>query len=52
MKENRLTGLDIIYIKRLIEWITDHADYGDIYELCDELKVSPDWFDQYYEWEE
>lgn len=47
-----MTARDEIYIKRLIEWITDHADYGDITELCDMLKVDEEWFDQFYEWEE
>lgn len=41
---------DKVFIERLIEWITSHADYGDITELCEELKVSEDWFEQFYEW--
>ena len=43
---------DEVFVKRLIEWITNHADYGDITELCNELKVSEDWFAQFYEWVE
>ena len=43
---------DILQIKNLIEWITNHADYADIDELCKELKVDPDWFGQFYSWEE
>lgn len=50
--EYLMTGRDITYIKRLIDWITDNADYGDITELCDELKVDEDWFARFYEWEE
>ena len=38
-------------IKRLVAWIVDNADYGDIDELCDELDVDPNWFEQFYEWE-
>lgn len=43
---------DEIYIRRLIEWITDHTDYGDITELCNMLNVDEEWFDQFYEWED
>ena len=43
---------DEINIRRLIEWITNNADYGDITELCEKLKVPVDWFEQFYEWEE
>lgn len=43
---------DEVNVCRLIEWITNHADYGDITELCEELKVPVDWFEQFYEWEE
>ena len=43
---------DEINIRRLIEWITANADYGDITELCEELGVPEDWFGQFYEWEE
>ena len=47
-----MTGRDALYIKRLIDCITDHVDYGDIVELCDILKVDIDWFEQFYEWDE
>lgn len=48
-EENRFIGLDITYIKKLIKWIVDNAEYGDISELCEELKVDEEWFDQFYE---
>lgn len=41
---------DEIFITRLIDWITSHADYGDIDELCKELNVDVDWFEEFYEW--
>lgn len=47
----RFTEEDEIYIKRLIEWITEHADYGDIDELCKELHVPEYWFEHFYEFE-
>lgn len=46
-----MTKFDKLQIKKLIDWITDHADYGDIDELCNELDVDVDWFDQFYDWE-
>lgn len=45
---NKMTGRDITFIKRLIKWITDNADYGDISELCEELNVDEEWFSRFY----
>lgn len=44
-----MTGRDIVHIKRLVEWITNHADYGDIDDLCRQLNVPEDWFEQFYD---
>lgn len=46
---NKMTGRDITFIKRLVEWITLHADYGDITELCEELNVDEMWFGRFYD---
>ncbi len=43
---------DIRCIKRLVKWITENAEYGDIDELCEELKVPTEWFERFYEWED
>ncbi len=46
---------DEVNIQRLVEWIVNNADYGDITELCEELNVPEEWFGQFYddsEWEE
>lgn len=45
----QLTGRDITFIKRLIKWIVNNADYGDITELCEELNVDEYWFSRFYE---
>lgn len=34
-----MTSRDEIFIKRLVEWIINNADYGDISELSEELNV-------------
>ena len=36
-------------IRNLIEWITDHADYNDITELCEQLDVDEYWFGNFYD---
>lgn len=44
-----MTGRDETQVRKLIEWIVDNADYGDISELCDEIGVDEIWFSQFYE---
>lgn len=46
-----MTGRDVFFIKKIIEWITNHIDYEDIDELCSELNVDVCWFKQFYEWD-
>lgn len=40
---------DFIHVQRLIEWIVNNTDYGDITELCNELNVPEEWFAQFYD---
>ena len=51
-KPTTLAPKDEINIERLIDWITDHADYGDIIDLCTQLGVDEEWFDRFYHWTE
>ena len=45
-----MTQRDEEFIKRLVEWITYHANYNEFTELCDELNVPEYWLEQFYEW--
>ena len=38
-------------VQKLVDWITDNAEYGDIDELCRKLDVDLEWFDQFNDWE-
>ena len=44
-----MNGRDESQVRRLIEWIVENADYGDISELCEEIGVDEFWFSQFYE---
>ena len=40
------------FVRRLIDWITNNADYEDIDDLCKQLGVPTEWFEHFYEWSE
>lgn len=45
-----MTQRDEEFVRRLVEWITNNASYGDFTELCEELNVPECWLEQFYEW--
>ena len=38
---------DVVFIKRIVKYITDNVDYGDITELSEKLNVDEYWLSEY-----
>lgn len=51
-KENPQVIKDISNLDDLIRTATSEISFGDIDEFCKKVRISPEWYDEYFYWDE